>query len=460
MTDPSPSPWIQGRESKFDTDPMRLLYQLLYGLNLLPVKVLRDLNYTGKTHRGSFKERLGSYGAKLKQAITNRETFWIHIADKHQVNIATHLVRYFEIRAPRIKIVVSTDNSHTMNLIKERMPSYVSKIYFPLDFDRPTKKSLAVVNPRTVIFLNALPVPVFLKHARTRKVPVYLLHAKIDEEQLLDFKKLSAFYRPAWRSFTRIVTQTDEDRDRMKELTGRERRISTGGYWQIMAANLAEKFPMKTTEILMRLGVQDKNQILLAEGTNELEETMIASVFRQLRKHFPKLFLILAPRSSRRSREAAQRLEKEGLILETQSEMTTETYHSEGEIECLVANTAGKGNDFYSIATLVFLGITIHLQPGRRGTQASILGKPILFGPEWEMKRSQVAEELISKGGALRGETGEQLGELMIQLLKSESRRKDLGERAQGVAKSGRSQWETSADTILRRLRRKGMKFQ
>ena len=51
-----------------------------------------------------FLQRFGIYDTKLKQALTNRQTIWLHAVSVGEVNICTQLIRALEPRLPNVKI--------------------------------------------------------------------------------------------------------------------------------------------------------------------------------------------------------------------------------------------------------------------------------------------------------------------------------------------------------------------
>src|ERR1051325_10793419 len=78
--------------------------------------------------QSGFQERFGKYPSRLKAALTNRHTVWIHAVSVGEVNIATQLIRAIEARLPNLKLVVSTTTSTGMGELRQRLPSHVEKL--------------------------------------------------------------------------------------------------------------------------------------------------------------------------------------------------------------------------------------------------------------------------------------------------------------------------------------------
>ena len=87
----------------------------------------------GQLAGGVSASGLGDYDAKLKQAITNRHTLWMHAVSVGEVNVCTQLIRALEPRLPNLKIVVSTTTTTGMGELQRKLPTHISKIYYPMD---------------------------------------------------------------------------------------------------------------------------------------------------------------------------------------------------------------------------------------------------------------------------------------------------------------------------------------
>ena len=113
---------------------MRFIYNILFPLGLLVaapfywLKMVRRGNW-----REGFGERFGKYGHKLKVALTNRRVLWLHAVSVGEVNLCTQIIQELEPRLPLHKIVVSTTTSTGMAELQRRLPSHISKIYYPID---------------------------------------------------------------------------------------------------------------------------------------------------------------------------------------------------------------------------------------------------------------------------------------------------------------------------------------
>src|SRR4051812_3496536 len=97
--------------------------------------------------QGGFWQRFGNYDSKIKQALTNRHVIWFHAVSVGEVNVCAQLIHALEPRLPNLKIVVSTTTSTGMGELKKRLPTHVTKIYYPIDRRKYIRRALNTICP-------------------------------------------------------------------------------------------------------------------------------------------------------------------------------------------------------------------------------------------------------------------------------------------------------------------------
>src|SRR6185295_603557 len=105
--------------------------------------------------QAGFGQRFGRYSSKVKQALTNRHVIWIHAVSVGEVNLCTQLIRALEPRVPNAKFVVSTTTTTGMAELSRRLPTHVSKIYYPIDRHKFVVRAFGTINPQAIILVEA-----------------------------------------------------------------------------------------------------------------------------------------------------------------------------------------------------------------------------------------------------------------------------------------------------------------
>src|SRR5271168_829011 len=169
---------------------MRTLYNILFTFLfvLSSPYYFRRMRRRGNWRPG-FRERFGRFDSNLKQALTNRHVIWLHAVSVGEVNLCTQLIRALEPRVPNLKIVVSTTTTTGMGELRRRLPTHVSKIYYPLDRRKYVNRALATINPQAIVLVEAEIWPNFLWRARKLGIPVFLANARLSDRSFPRYKK-------------------------------------------------------------------------------------------------------------------------------------------------------------------------------------------------------------------------------------------------------------------------------
>jgi 3-deoxy-D-manno-octulosonic-acid transferase len=431
---------------------MRHLYNLLFAGFLLlsaPRYFLKLLRRGG--WRDGFGQRFGRYDAKIKQAVTNSEVWWLHAVSVGEVGICTQLIRALEPRLPHAKIMVSTTTSTGMQQLRDHLPSHILKIYYPIDRERYVERALRVLRPRTIILVEAEIWPNFLWHARRKEIPLFLVNARLSERSARGYRRFAFLFRPLFAGFSGVGAQTPADAERLIELGCRPEAVHIVGSLKFDSARLDERRLIDVPAVFRQLGWPADALILVAGSTHAGEEIILAEQFRRLRARFPKLYLVLVPRHFERGKEVGQQLESRGLKFVYRSQVTQQSQYAPGQIDCLLVNTTGELKYFYEHAAVIFVGKSLSAMGGQNPIEPGCLGKAMLFGPHME-NFAAIAQAFVSANAAIQVPDAAALEEATASLLADAGRREELGAHALRVVQENRGAVERTVEMILKEL--------
>jgi len=427
---------------------MRLIYNVLFDIGFL----LSAPFYFLKMHRrGSwadgFWERFGQYPAKLKQALTNRRTIWVHAVSVGEAAICSRLIDSLASRLPNHKFVVSTTTSTGMAELRRRLPADVSKIYYPIDRRKHVQRALGMVNPEVMVFVEAEIWPNMIWGLQRRGIPYFLVNARISDRSYRGYRWARRLFGPFFKGFAGIGAQNSADAERLQDLGARPETIQVVGSLKFEGSSAAHA-RLDARALLEQLGVPDKAPVLVAGSTHSGEEAIIASVASRLRKRFPDLFLILVPRHHERGGEVGKELGRLKVPFVYRSEITPKIRKTPGSIHCLLVNTTGELRYFYEVADLVFIGKSLTAHGGQNPIEPATLAKPVLFGPHME-NFAQIVPQFLEQGGALEVADEAALERAVEELLADPARRQLMGRRAAEVVRANQGSLEKTVQMIL-----------
>ncbi|MDB6024514.1 MAG: 3-deoxy-D-manno-octulosonic acid transferase, partial [Verrucomicrobiales bacterium] len=276
---------------------MRFVYNILFliGFGLSApfyfLKMWRRGNWTA-----GFAQRFGIYDGKIKQALTNRHVIWFHAVSVGEVNVCAQLIQALEPRVPNLKIVVSTTTSTGMAELKKRLPTDVTKIYYPVDRRKFVRRALSTIAPEAIVLVEAEIWPNFLWRAIDKEIPLLLVNARLSDKSFRGYKRFQFLFRPIFNRFCGVGAQNKSDAKKLIELGFCPETVRTLGNLKFDAVKVDSAKALDISALLKQLGVNENARVLVAGSTHSGEEKILAGIFLRLKKRFPDLFFILVPR--------------------------------------------------------------------------------------------------------------------------------------------------------------------
>ena len=431
---------------------MRFLYNILFSFFFIlasPYYFWR-LRRRGNWRAG-FSQRFGYYDSKLKQAITNRHTLWMHAVSVGEVNVCTQLIRALEPRLPNLKIIVSTTTTTGMGELQKKLPTHISKIYYPIDRKSCVTRAFCTIHPAAIVLVEAEIWPNFIWRARDMGIPLFLVNARLSDRSFPRYRRFGILFRQLFRAFTGVGAQSEADAAKLRKLGCRPEAINVVGSLKFDAAKLEEKRLLNVPAMLQQLGVPPNAPIIVAGSTHDGEEVILGEQFRRLRERFPNLFLVLVPRHFERSREVGRELERLGLNFVYRNEVTASAQFPAGKIDCLLVNTTGELRYFYEHATVIFVGKSLTALGGQNPIEPGALGKPMIFGPNMQ-NFSEIVRNFLDGDGAVQVQDAAELETVLEDLLLDVNRRDELGRNALAVVRENLGAIERTVDMIVKHL--------
>lgn len=438
---------------------MRILYNILFLIFFVlssPYyfwRMLRRGNW-----RTGFGERFGEYDTKFKQALTNRHALWLHAVSVGEVNICTHLIKALEPRVPNAKIVVSTTTTTGMGELKKKLPTHISKIYYPIDRRQYISRAQSLISPEAIILVEAEIWPNFIWRAQQQRIPLFLVNARLSDRSYRGYKRFGFLFRPLFAAFTGVGAQNETDAAKLRELGCRPEAIHIVGSLKFDAAKLDERRLLDVPGLLRQLGVSENAPVLVCGSTHAGEEAVLADIFLRLRQRFPDLFLVLVPRHFERSREVGRELDARGVKFAYRNEISPggKIRYAPGELQSLLVNTTGELKFFYERATVIFVGKSLTAHGGQNPIEPGALGKAMVFGPNME-NFTDVVRGFLAKDGAVQVRDAAELENALASLLPDVARREQLGQNALEVVRENLGAVDRTVEMIIKGIRASGV---
>jgi 3-deoxy-D-manno-octulosonic-acid transferase len=372
--------------------------------------------------------------------LASGDWLWLHSISVGETLLALKLARQMRVLDPATKIALSVTTSTGFAVAREAAGDWLEVIYNPLDLLGFVRRALDVVQPKRLVFVEAV-WPNLLAEAKRRGLPVSFV-PRLSPRSEGRFYRARGLTGPIFRLIDLLAVQEPEDVARWESLGVAPARIRVTGNPKFDYAEGGGERVAEFRALLRKWGVADGAPVLLAGSTFPGEELILAKLFAELRARFADLFLTLVPRHVERTPEVLADLRPLGLRIALRSE------EAKAPADVLVVNTTGELRDWYHLATVVFMGKSLTAHGGQNPVEPVLAGKPVVYGPYMENFAAIVAR-WREEEAAVQVRDATELGKQLADLLADAGRRETLAMRAREIVKPHFGATERTATAIL-----------
>jgi 3-deoxy-D-manno-octulosonic-acid transferase len=362
------------------------------------------------------------------QKASESQPIWLHALSVGEVLSAVPLLKALRSQRPEQAIAVSVTTTTGFAIARQELAPYmVSLFYFPFDLSFAIHRTLQKVNPILIIIVETDLWPNFQFEMQRRRIPVFLVNARLSPRSFRNYRKLGWCLRPMLNSFEAVCVQSLTDARRFTALgLAPSRVVETGNlkFDQLVRADINQ--PLKKNRVPTWL--QADQAVWVAGSTHQGEETILLSAFVRLRPKFPMLQLIIAPRDPSRSTQISQIASGLQLKVATFTKLRVEAMAAH-KWDVLIIDTLGLLKQLYASATFAFVGGSLAPFGGHNPIEPAALACPILFGPDMTDFK-EVSQMLLASGGALQVSDERTLYEAASKLLSDPGSSQKMGRNA------------------------------
>jgi len=376
------------------------------------------LLFRSKTRAG-LKQKTGLIGADLLETLGRFDkSIWIHAVSVGEFNGAFPFIEALKKEFPDHSIIVSTTTKAGNEMARKRAGKIAQIIYFPFDLPWVVRRILTLANPVLVIIFETELWPNFIYSCKRLNIPVVLLNARMSPRSFRGYKSIKPLFARLLSKLTLIGAQTQAEAESFKYLAGDGVPISVFGNLKYdWRANIDDE---KCFQMKKDLGIGKNDLVLVAGSTHPGEEAVILNVYKHFQrekgtKSKQRLKIILAPRHPERFEEVAKIIETEGF--------TAIRYSRSGKLshqnDIYLLDTIGLLADYYSLASLAFVGGSIANIGGHNLLEPYLYAVPVVCGPH--LDKTKETADILNEAKALYIGTDADEVEAKIMLLLADS---------------------------------------
>ncbi|MDZ4198364.1 MAG: glycosyltransferase N-terminal domain-containing protein, partial [Kiritimatiellia bacterium] len=352
-----------------------IVYNLMFGIGfalLLPGFLLRMTRRGG--YRARFGERLALYRADIRRGLKeDLRPIWIHAVSVGELFVGLRLIAEIRKRDPQARFLLSVTTSTGRAIAERSVAPDTRLIYFPVDFPLVVRRAVRRLNPRALILVEGELWPNWIRALQARKIPVFLVNARLSDRSFRGYRKLRVFTRRLLPMLNGIFAQDEATRSRYIELGADPALVYTLGSAKY---DLEARDPDRERafrEVLRKIGWDDGRPVLVGGSTWPGEEEALLDLVRDLRPAHPNLALLLAPRHVERAGEIEALLRRRSVRWIRKSALG----ESAPEPEVLLLDTTGELRHVYACADVIFIGKSLTEHGGQNPIEAAQRGRAV-----------------------------------------------------------------------------------
>ncbi|MGE5279381.1 MAG: 3-deoxy-D-manno-octulosonic acid transferase [Deltaproteobacteria bacterium] len=418
-----------------------LFYDILLFLALvlyLPVYALR-----GRVG-GHLWMRLGFFPEGYFDVLRGQDVVWLHAVSVGEARGAESLLRLMRQRWPGRKRVISTVTPTGYEILRAIAEKDETICYAPVDLSFVVRRFLAEIQPSLLVIFETELWPNLIRLTHGRGARVAIVNGRISDASLRRYGRLPWFWRRLLKDVCLFCMQTEEAAERIKTL---------GGWYKDVVVTGNIKFDampaVREPSFAPLLREATENGILwIAGSTHDNEEEAVLKIYKSLRKDFPRLRLLIAPRHLERLDRIRRAIRLEGF-----DSLLLSRAASAQQSAVLLLDTIGDLSATYRFGAIVFVGGSLVPKGGHNPIEPAVYGKAILFGPHMGNFR-EIRNRFIKEEAALEIKTPQEMEFALRRLLGSRQEREALGARARQLIENNRGAAQQTMDFLERKAGR------
>ena len=350
-------------------------------------------------YRQFWDERFAWSSFPLK---TGRPRVWIHAVSVGETNAAKPLLEAVLERWPECDVLLThmtpTGREAGAKLVA-LAPDRIHQCYLPYDAPYAVEKFFRQTQPTIGIIMETEVWPNLMSEAKRCGVPMVLANARESEKSRAQAEKFLDVMGRAFGSFTAILAQSEEDKERLESLGGRNVTVCGSVKFDIR--------PNASQEAAARAWKASLSRpVALIASTRQGEEVLFAKAMATRPELLRRAQFWLVPRHPQRFDEVFRTLTGAGLKVCRRSQIA-EPADVPADTDVVLGDSMGEMSFYCALADMTAMGGSFQNHGSQNVIEPALAGSPIVVGPSI-FNFQKVIRDGLSAGAMVQVETPEE----------------------------------------------------
>ena len=416
---------------------------ILFAIAYLPYLLL-----TGRYHRDIW-QRFGFYPGSLMEGLEKSDTIWVHAVSVGEVKASRRLCESLMQRYPGRRLVISTITKTGNDTARKLFSGRATILYLPVDISFVLSRVFDRVKPGYFIIVETELWPNLITVLNRKRVPIVVVNGRVSPRSYRRYLKIRMLLKRLLAKITLFCMQNEEYKKRIIDMGAPPEKVKVTGNMKFDTAGEAPAAKKPNPEAVRNdLSLDADETLFVAGSTHRPEEEMILKAYSDLVNSYPGLRLLIAPRHIERVPEIERSIRKFSFTPLRVSGISGPGQRSTGsKPPVFVLDVMGRLGEFFSAATLVFMGGSLMPKGGQNILEAAFFSKPIIFGPHM-FNFKDIAESFLNRGAARMVKDRDELFVAADSILKDPSAQRQLGLQAEKLIEENRGASKRNLDQI------------
>lgn len=417
---------------------MLKLYSLLLPL-LIPVVILHLL-IRGLKNPDYFRRWGERFGFNKISPVS--PVIWVHAVSVGEARAAVPLINELFSRYPDTSVLVTTMTPTGSAEVSRQLGDRVLHCYVPYDLSWSVNRFLDQVKPCLAVTLETELWPNIFNGCKQRNIPIVVANARMSESSMRGYLRFEKLTRMTLNQVSLIAAQSRADARRLRRMGASNEKISITGSIKFeinLPASLRE-----AAESLRR-DFGSMRPVWIAASTHDDEEKKILVAFRELRRSYPDLLLLLVPRHPERFLPVTKISRRDGFNTALRSELRGPVAE---DVEVIIADSMGELLKLYAASDVAFVGGSLVPVGGHNVLEACAVGLPVIFGPHM-FNFDEISQLTLSRQAGKQVDSIHELVSAVATYLDDANLRFETGEKGKKLVQQNRGALERTSDLIF-----------
>ncbi len=330
-------------------------------------------------------ERFGRYDVRVEPPL-----IWVHAVSVGETRAAEPLIHALQREYPRHRILLTHMTPTGRATGAALFGDGVQRCYLPYDFPFAVERFLEHFKPACGIVLETEIWPNLIHACHGRRIPIYLVNARLSEKSLRRYARFRAFAGNCLNELSGIAAQSRADADRLQALGARAVAVT---------GNLKFDITPDAAQITQGGAWRERwgrsRPVLLCASTREGEEALLLQALPRI--DIPDLLTVIVPRHPQRFDEVAALIERAGIAYQRRSADQPVA----AQTRIVLGDSMGELAAYYAACDVAIIGGSLLPFGAQNLIEACAAGRAVIVGPS-TYNFAEATQLALDAGAAIR----------------------------------------------------------